>query len=212
VDSRRRLCSVAAEHDPGRVHAVRREVDQEDVGVVRVVGMQPKVSVKGRYRAQGPKHELATPDADLDSGAEHGPRLHVGLLGSRPVPAAEVAPDLGMLRHVGADAITWGADQVAEQPLRLPRRRQRRRALQPVASFHRSPIRYLLRGWEFLQHQCATRAVICHDTYRAICWSRLIKNVKNEKGGRSRCRASPIPALTLWRKLPSSSKLAEVGF
>src|SRR5215211_3549194 len=121
VDPRRRPRSVAAEYDPGRAQAVLGEVDPEDVRVIPVVGMQPKAPVQRRYRTEGSKHEPAAPDADLGSGAEHGPRLHVGPLGTRPVPTAEVAPDLGVLRAVRADAVTWGADQVAEQPLHLTR-------------------------------------------------------------------------------------------
>jgi hypothetical protein len=78
-----------------------------------------RTSVEGRDGAQGPEREPPAPDADLYSRAERGPRLHVGPLGPRVVPAAQVAPDLGVLRYVRADAGRWGADQVTEQPLRL---------------------------------------------------------------------------------------------
>ena len=119
-------CSVAAEHDPRRAHAELGEVDPEDVRVLRVVGMQRKPAVQRRYRAEGPQHQPAAPDDDLGSGAEHGPRHHVGPLGARSVPAAEVAPDLGALGDIGPDALVRRADSSrssrASRPSAKPRR------------------------------------------------------------------------------------------
>jgi hypothetical protein len=49
------------------------------------------------------------------------PRAHVGERAGEWVPAAEVGPDLGVLRHVGTNRLVRRADQVVEQSARLDR-------------------------------------------------------------------------------------------
>ena len=78
--------------------------------------MQGKASVHSGYRAQGPNHELATPDEDFGSEAGNTPRLHVGQLGGNRVPTAEVGPYLGMVRNGCADDLVRDTEQTLEQP------------------------------------------------------------------------------------------------
>src|SRR6266542_5374108 len=76
------------------------------------------------YRAQAPKHELATAGKDLDAGAHHGPGRHIREPARKVVPPADVAPDLGVLRNLGADRLVRDAEQVVEQPGELTRQPQ----------------------------------------------------------------------------------------
>jgi hypothetical protein len=54
------------------------------------------------------------------------PRMHVGSLGTGPVATAELAPDVGALRNVAADALRRDPDQSAEQLFHLPSEPARR--------------------------------------------------------------------------------------
>src|SRR5215213_8806966 len=135
VDSGRHAGTVAAEDEPGHSDAVPRKVDPEDVRVIGVVGMKPKAFEQRGHGTEGPNRELPAPDEDLDAGTDHGPRHHVRPLGAPAVPAAKVGPDLGALWYVGADGVFGGADQVAEQPLRLASE-PRTRVPRPVGERH----------------------------------------------------------------------------
>jgi hypothetical protein len=53
---------------------------------------------------------------DLGSGAYHAPHTGIGEVAGKVVPAADVAPYLGVLRKVGADRLVWDAEQVIERP------------------------------------------------------------------------------------------------
>ena len=113
VHSGRRARGVTAEHDPGRGNSVAGQVDPEDVRVGVVVRVQDETPVKGRYGGHGANVQPPAPDEDLHSRTEHGPRLQVGPLGPRAVPAAQVTPDLGVRRNVPPDHRCRSADQLA---------------------------------------------------------------------------------------------------
>ena len=78
--------------------------------------MEGEPAVRRGYGAQGPERQLAAPHEDLGSQAGDSPRLVVGQLGGNRVPAAEVPPDFGMVRDVGANGVARDAEQLPEQP------------------------------------------------------------------------------------------------
>ena len=70
---------------------------------------------RGRYRSQEAEDELATADEDLYSSAHEAPYAYVCERAGKVVPTADVTPDLGALRDVGADHLVRDAEQVVEQ-------------------------------------------------------------------------------------------------
>ncbi len=124
MDGRRSRSRFAAEYHAARADAELGEVDPEHVWVLVVVRVQRKPPVDRGDRAQGPKYELATAGKDLDAGAHHGAGRHIREPARKVVPPADVAPDLGVLRNVGADRLVRDAEQVVEQPGELTRQPQ----------------------------------------------------------------------------------------
>ena len=116
MDSRRPRSRFATEHDPRGAEAKLGQVDPEDAGILVVVRVEGKAPVHRGYRAQGPERQLTAPHEDLGAEAGEAPRLGIGQLGGNRVPAAELAPDLGMVRNVGTDHLIRDAEQLPEQP------------------------------------------------------------------------------------------------
>src|SRR5579883_3382313 len=101
VDSRCPPCRVAAEHNSRRANAKRGEVHPEDVGVLLIVRVQGKAPVQRGEGAQTTQRQLTSPDEDLGSSADHHARAQVGERAGQLIPPAQIAPDRGVVRHIG---------------------------------------------------------------------------------------------------------------
>ena len=75
--------------------------DPEYVGVAGVVRVQRQSAGQRRQRGYGPERELAAPDEDLRPIDE--PLLRVAQGAAEGVPAADVGPDLPVVRDIGPD-------------------------------------------------------------------------------------------------------------
>src|SRR6266511_5698794 len=60
----------AAEYDTGRPETELGQVHPEDVGIIVVIRMERKALVHGGYRVEPSKHETATTEEHLGSGAD----------------------------------------------------------------------------------------------------------------------------------------------
>jgi hypothetical protein len=104
--------AVAAEYDRRGTRPESGEVDAEGVGVV-AVGVEAQPVAYCRQRDLPADNEVAVADGDLDT-AKH-PRLGVGEHpGTEGVPAAQVAPDPGLLRRAGAHGVLGESEDAAE--------------------------------------------------------------------------------------------------
>ena len=93
----------------------------EHVRVTPVVGLERQPAVKRRDRRQEASHEPPATDEHLGSAAQHEPLAQVGATGREDVSAAELGPDLGVVRDVASQGLLRQAKQVAEQPSELDR-------------------------------------------------------------------------------------------
>src|SRR5204863_4215405 len=89
-------------------------------------GVERKALGQGRDRVEKAKDELPTPSHDLRPGAEPQPRTRIRYRDGQRVPPADLAPDLGMLRDIGADTLGWDAEGVAQQLAEFGRHRHHR--------------------------------------------------------------------------------------
>ena len=123
--------------------------------------MQLHAPVERGDGAQHPKHQPAAADEDFGAGA-HQPPAWVDR--PRPVPTAQVIPDLGVVWNIGAHDLVRGADQAAEQSHEF-RRQPERRSTRPVGEGDDTdPV---VGGHEELRVESRQYPVVPHDAMPA---------------------------------------------
>ena len=112
MDGRRAAGSIAAEHDAHARHPQPRQVEAEHVWVVLVVGVQRQATVEARDRGQCSDHQVPAADEHLDTRGYRQTPAQVGDPGRQPVAAANLRPDLGVMRDVGPHHFVGNAEQI----------------------------------------------------------------------------------------------------
>lgn len=107
---------IPAEYDTGRPEPELGQVHPEDVGIIVVIRMERKPLIHSGDRAQPPKHEPTTTDEHLGSGADRQPGTRIRQPAGEPIPTADLAPHLRVVRNIGADHLVRHAERMPEQP------------------------------------------------------------------------------------------------
>ena len=113
IHSHRAAARLAAEYDPSGAGAEAGEVDAEHRWIGGIVGVQRQSTKQARDRGTHAQHRPPGLDSNLNAHPDHGTGANVEERAGQAVVAADIRPDLRMVRHIGADRIATHTEQLS---------------------------------------------------------------------------------------------------